>query len=126
MSKLIKRITKEDLIASGIVDEGVLNETTETEKTKETLLVNEPIYTAGGNVDLSKEALGNVELECTRCKNKLTVGRQLGVNLMCPSCGMDQFISFSNFRMENVDGNVLTIEVGGTVSRKGRMIWKIT
>ena len=116
MGKLIRRVTQDDLTETmeEIVDE-----------TQETVQVIEPLFTSESKVDLTVQTLGPIKLDCDRCHEVLTIGRGLGVNLMCPSCGADTFMSQSNFRMECLDYN-LTINAGDPVARRGRMIWKVT
>jgi hypothetical protein len=96
----------------------------ESNETKETMQVNEPILTSESKIDISEVSLGKINLECNRCFKTLTIGRNLGVNLSCPSCGNDIFSSKSNFVMSNND-DIITVKVDDKVHRMGRMIWKI-
>ena len=126
MGKLIRRVTQDDLTET---TEEIVDETTEETETvqviEEPVKVNEPLFTSESKVDLTVQTLGPIKLDCDRCHEVLTIGRGLGVNLMCPSCGADTFMSQSNFRMECLDYN-LTINAGDPVARRGRMIWKVT
>jgi len=100
----------------------IVRNNNETEET-ETMQV---IETSNSNVDISEQSLGDVKLECARvnCHEFLIIGRNLGVNLICPQCGDDNFLSHSNFRMERPDGS-LAVHVGDQVHRRGKMIWKL-
>jgi predicted RNA-binding Zn-ribbon protein involved in translation (DUF1610 family) len=120
MSKLIRRIEKEE-ISDELIK--IVEEANETEET-ETMQVNEPILTSNSKIDLSEVSLGPVKLECNRCFKILAIGRNLGVNLSCPECGNDIFSSKSNFIMKCLDDNIIVKE-GDKVYRMGRMIWKI-
>lgn len=116
MGKLIRRVTKEDLIK----EEDVVKDYQEIE----TMQINEPIMTSDHKMDLSEISLGPIKLECNRCFKILTIGRNLGVNLSCPECGNDIFSSKSKFIMESL-GNSIDVNVDDKVHRMGRMRWKI-
>jgi len=116
MGKLIRRESFDEV--KEIVEEA--NETEETE----TMQINEPILTSESKIEISEVSLGPINLECNRCFKTLTIGRNLGVNLSCPSCGNDIFSSKSNFVMSNND-DIITVKVDDKVHRMGRMIWKI-
>jgi hypothetical protein len=86
-----------------------------------TIRMNDP-------VDQTEASLGRIILHCIKCQNDLSLGRVLEATLCCMHCGSYDFISRSNFIMENSDQTRAVLKdeiINCSVNNLSERLWLI-